>query len=184
MTDKEIIIDGVDVSECNFFSKGITHNICENLKEADVECKYNSSCYFKQHKYKEQECEELKEKLIRISGEYKDTLSIVEDMAIFLGLERIDHFNIYQCYYKLKEMLNEYRQELKPFKDDYFKNLDTKTIAELAKKSMRLTTENRKLEDALDDIEYQVRELFLGVENKDRPYCGNILDIINKAKED
>ncbi len=62
MTDKEIIINGVNVSECDFFSKGITHNICENLKEVDVECKYNSSCYFKQLKRKEQECEELKKK--------------------------------------------------------------------------------------------------------------------------
>lgn len=39
-----------------------------------------------------------------------------------------------------------------------------------------------KYKQALDEIEYQVRELFLGVENKDRPYCGNILDIINKTK--
>ena len=44
-------------------------------------------------------------------------------------------------------------KQLEPFKDDYFKNLDTKAIAELAKKSIRLTTENRKLEDALDEIE-------------------------------
>ncbi len=142
---KEIIVHGVDVSECDFLWKEkLPKKVCNN-GNLDCNCNSNPNCYFKQRKRKERECEELKEKLIRISGEYKDTLSIVEDMAIFLGLERIDHFNIYQCYYKLKEMLNEYRQELKPFKDDYFKNLDTKTIAELAKKSMRLTTENRKL---------------------------------------
>lgn len=126
----------------------------------------------------------MKEKLIRISGEYKDTLSIVEDMAIFLGLERIDHFNIYQCYYKLKEMLNEYRQELKPFKDDYFKNLDTKTIAELAKKSMRLTTENRKLEDALDEIE-NIADDYNRVEKTSQYYrdgFDEIQNVTNKVK--
>lgn len=151
MTDKkEIIVHGVDVSECE---KLAPYNGYDEETKCNPSCCQNSpNCKYKQLKRKERECEELKEKLIRISGEYKDTLSIVEDMAIFLGLDRIDHFNIYQCYYKLKEMLNEYRQELKPFKDNYFKNLDTKTIAELAKKSIRLTTENRKFEDALDEI--------------------------------
>ena len=44
-------------------------------------------------------------------------------------------------------------KQLEPFNDDYFKDLDTKIIAELAKKSIRLTTENRKLENTLDEIE-------------------------------
>ena len=43
-------------------------------------------------------------------------------------------------------------QELEPFKDDYFKNLDTKTIAKLAKKSIRITAEYCKLENILRDI--------------------------------
>lgn len=48
---------------------------------------------------------------------------------------------------------NRYKQALEPFEDEYFKGLDTKQIAELAKKSIRLTTENRKLEAVLDEIE-------------------------------
>ena len=36
---------------------------------------------------------------------------------------------------------------------------------------------------ALDEIEHQVTELFLGVENKDRTYCEKILDIINSVKD-
>ena len=55
--------------------------------------------------------------------------------------------------FELQKKLEAKEQELEPFKDDYFKNLDTKTIAELAKKSIRLTTENRKFEDELDKIE-------------------------------
>lgn len=195
MTDKkEIIVHGVDVSECE---KLAPYNGYDEETKCNPSCCQNSpNCKFKQLKRKERECAELKEKLIRISGEYKDTLSIVEDMAIFLGLERIDHFNIYQCYYKLKEMLNEYRQELEPFKDDYFKNLDTKTIAELAKKSMRLTTENRKFEDALDEIEGNIKAMNNECFYDDICECNNcdmkngctyyrkfnILNIINKAK--
>lgn len=62
-------------------------------------------------------------------------------------------------------------------------------LAELAKKSIRLTTENRKLETALEEIE----EI---LDNDDFGYCPlddtedchhttykNILDIISKAKE-
>lgn len=49
-------------------------------------------------------------------------------------------------------MSEEIKQELKPFKDPYFKGLDNQIIANLAKKSIRLTTENRKLEQALDEV--------------------------------
>lgn len=82
---------------------------------------------------------------------------------------------------------------VEPFEDEYFKGLDTKQIAELAKKSIRLTTENRKLEDALDEIE--------GICSQDRTIVNvclistqleeprvkydiqdEILDIISKAK--
>lgn len=61
---------------------------------------------------KEQECKELEEKLIKISANRNDTLSIVEDMAIFLGLDKKDHFNIYQCYYKLRELIENRNKEI------------------------------------------------------------------------
>ena len=39
-----------------------------------------------------------------------------------------------------------------PFEDEYFKDLSYKMIAELAKKSLRLTFENSDLRDKLEDI--------------------------------
>lgn len=42
--------------------------------------------------------------------------------------------------------------DIKPFLDPYFKGLDFKTIAELAKKSIRITAYNREFEDKLEDI--------------------------------
>lgn len=67
MTDKEqIIIDGVDVSECVSFDKLNGQNICcyEDTREDKIPfanfCVENKDCYFKQLIRKTQECEALK----------------------------------------------------------------------------------------------------------------------------
>lgn len=67
MTDKQIIIDGVDVSECEYYNKD--DKTCREVNgkyETDI-CDFdkceNSNCYYKQLKRKEQECEKLKESL-------------------------------------------------------------------------------------------------------------------------
>lgn len=64
MTDKELIIDGVDVSGCEFYNKD--DKTCREVNgkyDTDIcdfdKCK-NSDCYYKQLARKEQECEELK----------------------------------------------------------------------------------------------------------------------------
>ena len=77
-------------------------------------------------------------------------------------------------------------KQLEPFNDDYFKDLDTKIIAELAKKSIRLTTENRKLENTLDEIEkYCTYMNTFNKYNKTNKglVVDEVLDIINKAKD-
>ena len=43
-------------------------------------------------------------------------------------------------------------EDIKPFLDPYFKGLDFKTIAELAKKSIRITAENCRMQHKLEDI--------------------------------
>ena len=57
MTDKQIIIDGVDVSGCPYYidsEGGCSSHDCECIK-----CIHNV-CFYKDYKAKEQECEELK----------------------------------------------------------------------------------------------------------------------------
>lgn len=71
-----------------------------------------------------------------------------------------------------------YRKALEPFEDEYFKGLDTKQIAELAKKSIRLTTENRKLENKLSDIAGICSQILDG-EDYVRRIAKTILDIID-----
>ena len=46
----------------------------------------------------------------------------------------------------------ELQEELRPFRHEYFKALDTNTIAELAKKSIKITTLNIKMEELLGYI--------------------------------
>lgn len=70
MTDKQIIIDGCDVSECKYFSKYqkiVRNNECiVDIQNACVEeiktkpCSQKHNCYFKNWQRKEQECEKWK----------------------------------------------------------------------------------------------------------------------------
>ena len=98
MTDKQIIIDGVYVSGCDFYDKNKKY--CLTLKmdtrgfknpscfSGDFQkciqdskvcpntfCDNNPNCYYKQLKRKEQECEELKEQLKRKEENYQKLLN-------------------------------------------------------------------------------------------------------------
>ena len=84
MENKEIYIDGVDVSGCEFAVKPINDNRIkchcakgllqiakmqeqpENIKSGL--CENNSNCYYKQLERKEQECEELKKQVQGYKG--------------------------------------------------------------------------------------------------------------------
>lgn len=167
MTDKEqIIINGVDVSGCKYFNR--FRNICHN-KNLCCDCEKNQGCYFKQLARKTTECEELKKYISEKEG-------IGEDCDY---CKHNDKYNCYQNIFldNLKE-INRYKQALEPFEDEYFKGLDTKQIAELAKKSIRLTTENRKLENKLSDIAGICSQILDG-EDYVRRIAKTILDIID-----
>ena len=67
MTDKQIIIDDVDVSKCNYFNntdKSYCEECCSEFGCAI--CNDRPNCYYKQLARKEQECEKLKEALTEI----------------------------------------------------------------------------------------------------------------------
>ena len=80
---------------------------------------------------------------------------------------------------ELKSKNSILKNSLKPFQDEYFKNLETIVIAGLAKKSIRITAENTQLCKAIEEIEdickvadrYELEEL-----------QETIFNIINKAK--
>lgn len=64
MTDKQIIIDGVDVAGCKHYEKHTFYDCNETCEDNGaivcINCKDNLNCYYKQLARKTQECEELK----------------------------------------------------------------------------------------------------------------------------
>ena len=74
MTDKQIIIDGVDISKCKHYDE--VFNYCDQsyLGEGGLlkntknpkRCECSPNCYYKQLKRKEQECEELRRNITKI----------------------------------------------------------------------------------------------------------------------
>ena len=99
MTDKQIIIDGVDISKCKHYDE--VFNYCDQsyLGEGGLlkntknpkRCGCSPNCYYKQLKRKEQECEELKETidgLLKIQyqladscNKYVQTLTKIKEIA-------------------------------------------------------------------------------------------------------
>ncbi len=100
---------------------------------------------------------------------------------------------MYECGFSANKKQAEcYKQALEPFQDEYFKDLDTKKIAELAKKSLRITTYNRNLENALGEIaaknrcEFHFNNLIqtIQVMNDFIEDFKKILDIISRVKDE
>lgn len=86
MTDKQIIIDGVDISKCKHYDE--IFNYCDQsyLGEGGLlkntknpkRCECSPNCYFKQLARKTQECEEFKYK-IKYMEEYIKTVENARD---------------------------------------------------------------------------------------------------------
>ena len=169
----EIIINGVDVSKCKYFKCCSKECSAEYYTRYGYEitefdsCSENHNCYYKQLKRKEQECEGLKKNIEHWKMEHKEakakgewTYDLVkkrlgqqldqlkaENEELKTMLKDLSYENQKFCY-----QIEEQTKQLEPFKDEYFKELDNVAIAELAKKSIRITAENSKLEQTITDI--------------------------------
>ena len=62
-------------------------------------------------------------------------------------------FELQDCLDSAMTLVDKYQKLIDPLLDPYFRGLSSPEIAELAKKSIRLTAENRRLEEALEEIE-------------------------------
>lgn len=71
MTGKEIIIDGVNVAECEYFGATMdkSHNCSKMGDEYLCSCEGGTKCYYKQLKRKEEECEKLKKEILHQADE-------------------------------------------------------------------------------------------------------------------
>lgn len=131
--EEKIIIDGVDVSECRYYVTYTKDCISDN--KSYNKCESCNDCYYKQLKRLEQENEKIKKQYnCYACGNCKGT----ED---YINLEK-HHKGLRKQFDEIQALFN----------DEYFKGLDKQTVIELAKKSIRVTTYNRELEHALEEI--------------------------------
>lgn len=197
--DKEIIIDGVDVSGCEYAcNTAFGKNGCKHPMMKNIYCFKNPNCYFKQLYRKEQECEELHSRTASIiysltggrlsystytlkgcEDAYRDQLSIDVEKAT----KELEEENA-----KLKQECKNLEEELRGcrigVKDI---SIESTEICKISEKSKRV----------LDDIERQVKAINNECFYDDFCECNNcdmnngcsyyrkfkILNIINKAKE-
>lgn len=100
MADKEIIIDGVDVSKCNYailpkkqcpmqsmpYAKETSCIACKEHNTKRNFCKNNPNCYFKQLKRKEQALDEIEDiaddynRVEKTSQYYRDGFDQIQDI--------------------------------------------------------------------------------------------------------
>ena len=165
MTDRQIIIDGIDVSGCEKQGETIAGITCGNGERIRLAneiitkhklCKDNPNCVYKQLKRKEQEC-----KVLALDAR-------VADNHLQHRIEMCD---------LLREKLKAKEQEGDKLKF----NLKSTGILGLMKR-------NVQLKKALDDIEINISEyqgLILGKPRtmRENDCIYNILNIIDKVKE-
>lgn len=120
MADKEIIIDGVDVSECEY---QYYENCKIDYEEWNGEiirynkCRNSPNCYFKQLKRKEQEFEELKkikEENVKLVKEVFDKDRYIERLVVELNDIQDNCPCFKDCSYRQcdKDRIANYKQAL------------------------------------------------------------------------
>lgn len=115
MTKEPIMIDDVDVSECEFFSSGLGYCTIGLLADDGTHiCECEQNCYYKQLKRKEQECEELLTK-IKIQKEENIKFTLATRKLVSQYSSKLE---------KLRQALKKNKAKLKEFKDMAKKGLD------------------------------------------------------------
>lgn len=134
------------IDEKNCYYKQLQKEKFENLNnrqmvESAENLIYENSELYKNLKEKEKEYEENK-KLKKECEELKSE-SFTREELISLQEKDIDR----------------YRKALEPFQDEYFKGLDTTVIAELAKKSIRITKEHCSDLQKIEELQQECKKL-------------------------
>lgn len=152
MADKEIIINGVNVAGYEHFwdigdAEGLKickinfdNNYFSNGIPCGERCNKHPNCYYKQLQRKEQECEELKEKLNNIQ----------DDCPSFGDCSYV------QC---VKDELNLIRQEAKVYKEELSANYETKNRYKQALEKIDGIVEDYDDWDLLKDIQTIINEV-------------------------
>ena len=183
MTDKQIMIDGVDVSGCISFDKNNEYNICcyDDIREDKIPfanfCVENKNCYFKQLARKTQECEKLKSQVDEDYNYYTTELKTLRDIISNKEKRNAALFLTSGRYRKALDEIEELKRDLQRGFDSFLKQKE------------ELFKEIKCYRKALEEIEKQCKCYGRSkyTQEFDREYGGeldtNILDIIDKLKE-
>ena len=105
----EVIIDGVDISGCEYCLKMTKYRCTIQRDVYKCLCEENPNCYYKQLKRKEQECDELKHKVELMMDcasckidEYKQTLIEIKEIAMGIMDDDLEDSS---TYYDAKQIL-------------------------------------------------------------------------------
>lgn len=125
--NEEIIIDGVDVSGCSYYADGK----CTNSHMIQSNCKNVATCYYKEYKRKEQECEELKGEISHYEhdlGWCSSLIDVYEEkiMKCFYALHQIQLHNLKIKDKDIHLILKEVKEDLKEYNKMKNEELDKK----------------------------------------------------------
>lgn len=154
MTDKQIIIEGVDVSGCMYLQQEDGEHTCyaeEGSLCAVVTCQANYNCYYKQLKRKEQECERLK----TCGNPSEIGLLSIENNQLKkeLQAEKDWHKTVDEIDKKNSEYVNQLKKENEELKIYIESNeQQVKEVETLVMDNDRLTNEICKYKQALTEI--------------------------------
>ena len=181
MTDKQIIIDGIDVSKCIYFQQEDGEYTCgaEECNGAIVACRACDNCYYKQLKLseqrivelnktikaKEQECEELRKKLIKCDDNIiVDCEYSKKDLCSFI--------------HRKKEVINGLQQQLDQLKAE---NKELKKIS--CKFKDYCTCDTEKLKQTLTEIKVLSENVYCLTNALNRDMALFAKEIIQKISE-
>ena len=147
MTDKQIIIDGVDVSKCIYFQKEDDEYTCgaEECNGAIVACRACDNCYYKQLKRKEQECERLKETIEENSYRYAELDADFEQLQKKCERLNADNISLRDRVGKLERAILRRNEELDQLKRQH--QADKGLITSIGKQNYQLLQEYDKLKE-------------------------------------
>ena len=175
MTDKQIIIDGCDVSKCIYFQQEDDEYTCgaEECNGAIVACRACDNCYYKQLKRSEAQCEAMFVSHTDLEKKYKAKEQECERLKEYLAEESKLAHKVYQeeadTFFTLlkaekqldqlkaeNEHLSEKEEEAKHYLEEAkkFKNCLTeiKEIAYAHKKDESVWNPYRQLDKILQKI--------------------------------
>ena len=167
MTDKQIIIDGVDVSGCKHFKIGtcLADYLLTDMDFSEAKCELCKDCYYKQLKRKEQECEELKQ--------YK---SLFEKTRNLWNESRMNN-------YKLLDEIKDLKDSLKRTicQSECYKHKEAEKLKQTLTKIKEIAERNHKTKEELFKIRHsRLTKFSMGALNGRHNLASEILQKISE----